>query len=300
MHAVCTLLAAAAAIASIVAWIWLIALMFRNGETVWAILLIVSIVIPIGPLIALVLFITRWSLVRRPALVLITSTAVGIIALTLSLASRVAGARLVASTQSPVIEVSTPSTPAEESLPDDDHRVEEETIEIPPVPATPPPVATPVKLTTPPRSVARASRARPAPDRGEAAGLSSQPSDSRAGPSTERSRMPAAERGRPPVWLKVVNLPSSGSGQMRVLRLQIGNSASQPIIELTVQLEYVSARGNLLGRWTTIHVPEEPIVDATATNTFDLRAFFVPQFTETVRAHVEAAVFQDGSRWTAY
>ncbi|MBL9127629.1 MAG: hypothetical protein JNL97_08280 [Verrucomicrobiales bacterium] len=100
-----------------------------------------------------------------------------------------------------------------------------------------------------------------------------------------------------PLTIDSVRVGEPNPNQMRELRARARNTADQAVREARLSLEYFDARGLRLGRWTTVHSEPTPFVAARATNEFSLQAFFVPQFTKSVRVDVEFVRFADGGRW---
>ena len=62
----------------------------------------------------------------------------------------------------------------------------------------------------------------------------------------------------------------------------VENPTERAVMELKLDLDYLDARGNRLGSWTTIHSTGGPLVPPMTTNQCELQAFFVPQFTRAV------------------
>jgi formate-dependent nitrite reductase membrane component NrfD len=70
------ILLAIAILAGLAAWIWLITVAFKNQEKGWGIALIVSLFLPISPIVGLVFLVLKWGIARRPGILYLASLAV--------------------------------------------------------------------------------------------------------------------------------------------------------------------------------------------------------------------------------
>jgi hypothetical protein len=273
-----------AALAGLIAWIWMLVVAFQNKQTMWGVALLVSGLIGIGPLVALAFMVMHWSIAKTPGIIFLSSTALGIV-----------GAVMVASSmQRQIAELQ------EQAAFSMDEEAMVRNVEPPPAPEPPEettaqdlPPAEPAL--TPTRAASASPSQRPTP-------LARPPVSSRELLGTdevEEQEAPRRVRDRriSPVTVHVVKLGDPTPTRMRILRLRLGNPTEREIAEITLRLEYLDDRGNELGRWRTVHTASETLARSASTNEIDVRAFFVPLFTRRARVAVEGVAFADGERW---
>lgn len=284
-----------ASLAGLAAWIWLIQAAFRNGEKNWGVVLVIAIFVPfVGPLVALVFAIRFWSIASGASRVFVAAcvlTLVGTLGLMASLRRMAldftespefaAAARELAEAQADIDLDRSGPTDTSPSEPADA-----------PVPPTPPAQPRPRPQARPPQSPAP-SRRPPA----SSAGNTTDAAQPQSPPIVPPQEPPARDRPFPPVRVETVSLGEPGPNQIRLVEARIRNPEPHGVRELRLGLTYLDANGLRLGRWMTVHAESTNIVAAAATNTFTLRAFFVPQFTRNLRLEVEGVLFDNGDRW---
>lgn len=271
-----------AGLASLVAWIWLIVWAFQNQEKGWGIVLIVASPAPvIGPLLGIVFCILKWRQVRQPAIILITSTVVGLIGLGVVLREAQKAVQEALQQQAGEVQVRQllEASRAANAAPS----VPEEPVE--PTPEPPPSVAGPVPPPPAPRPVRR-------PD----------PVESRGAPP--RAQNPTVARtgavrpaNLPPLEAKFLSLGQVQNNQLRSVRVRLLNEVSKTVREVKLTLHYVDAKGKRLNSWTTVHGPLDSMVAPQGTNDVEVQGFFVPRFAERVDIEVNGVAFSDGTRW---
>ncbi|MCC6231250.1 MAG: hypothetical protein IT580_01315 [Verrucomicrobiales bacterium] len=258
-------------------WIWLTRVAFQHREQVWGWLLVASIFLPIGPFVGLAFAILRWRIARAPAMLILGSGLVAIFGAFLMIwSAQDAQITLTTSTSS----ASQEGAPVSESS------------------APPPPTDTMVHPEATPGAPAKAARA-PSSPASVTPPKNPGPGNESSTPSTPGRRSADSDRdpARPPVQLEVLQLGDPAPNQLRLLRVLARNEDSRPVRELKIELEYLDRRGVRLGRWTTVHSDSPAVVGGATSSPVNLQAFFVPQFTKSVRLGVEGVVFADGTRW---
>lgn len=270
------LLMVLAGLGLLVAQIWMIVVAFQNDEKVWGILFIVSFVIPIGLFVVIAFMAVKWSIARRPAILFLSS--LGVFILSFLLVAQGASKAMAEAVESGELQAQVRRTAQpEESRPAPEPRPAE--------PAPEPRRAPPKPATPPPARPAAPSETRPAD--AATAGAAARPGESQPPPAPSTS----------PVTVEMVSLGEPTPTQMRNVRLRLGNEARSSVVEVKLDLDYLDARGARLGSWRTVHSGTDPLAGAQATNEFELQAFFVPQFTRSVRPRVDSVRFGDGTRW---
>ncbi len=289
-----------ASLAGLAAWIWLIQAAFRNGERNWGVVLVIAIFVPfVGPLVALVFAIRFWSISGSASRVFVAAcvlTLIGTLGLMASLRRMAldftespefaAAAREMAEAQAEIDRTgptdASPSEPANPPAaptpPASDH---------PPVQPRPRPQPRSPQPTTP-------NRRTPPSSVGDTTAAAQPQSPPIVPPPQEP---PVRDRTFPPVRVETVSLGEPGPNQIRLVEARIRNPEPHGVREIRLGLTYLDANGLRLGRWMTVHSESSNIVAAAATNTFTLRAFFVPQFTRNLRLDVEGVLFDNGDRW---
>lgn len=273
-------------------WIWLIVEAFRNQEKNWGIALIVSLFLPvIGPILGIVFVILRWRIAQRPAYLLMASLVIGVLGFAITaMQARRAIAEMADLAESQVeIPARGSASPSPDSADDSGGEPSLPPRLRPSPPSIPPPPAPSPRKPDGPAEMAAAGRTSHSPP--------PTPARAVAEPEVKPATASALEPREPVVRLKVLRLGDPSPNQLRTLRIEARHPSPKSITELKLSLEYLDARGNRLGRWTTVHVASEPLRGSGATNEFDLQAFFVPQFTHDVRLKIESLGFADGSRW---
>lgn len=269
---------------SVIAWIWLIVVMFKNKETMWGVLLIVSPFILIGPIVALVLIVMKWNMVKRPAILMLAN--IPIAALGSFLVARDAQRALQELAQ------------AEEFS----SQVEETASATLPAPGSPEPtqalVVTGTEATASPAVPPPQPVSNPRPVRKPRTDFATRPPNS----DTSSIEPPPSviDTGVSPVQLDVISLSDHTPNRLRTVHLRIRNPSAQAVKELRLELRYLDAQGRPLGNWVTVHgSSSDEVAKGSSTNEFKMQAFFVPQFTDRVRLEVEGVKFADGTRWPA-
>lgn len=294
------LLAIAAAV-SIAAWIWFIVVAFRHDEKIWGALLLASLILPIGPFVALVFCILHWPIARRPAFVLISSALVA--GLGTFLLVRQARQELAQLSQDAASGTWAPAFPPST------------TPNLSPEPRTlPPPASRPTSIQNPtqppPVSPVPTSPATDQPDPSQQhltttpspSTPTNQPSIPLPQPTPDGSEpLPTSDPIRdlrlPPAHIELLRLGEAQPNQMRRLQVRVTNHTRSPISEVKIDLEYFGDRGQRLGSWTTIHPFDPRPLAARQSLDLEVQAFFVPQLTRQVRLSIKGALHSDGTRW---
>ncbi len=283
-----------AGIVNAIAWIWLIVVTFRNGETMWGSLLIASFILPIGPFVALVLFLLKWEIVRKPALVFLTSTAFMILGGVVVATQARGSLEQLAAAGNLSVDTDQAGAPA-----------------VPQSPVAPDPEPAPAGTSTTPQPTASPRRGRasrqvgprtPMMARPESAtppnGIPSPQASNRIGSQTATESTWTANPLVAPVHVDFLRLGEPNPNRIRRVQVRIRNPSPLAVKELRLGLDYLDMHGQRLGHWMTIATPnDDHLASRHSTNEFDLQAFFVPQFTESVGLNVEGVLFANGSRW---
>ncbi len=304
-------LLALAAIGGLVAWIWLIIEVFRKGEKGWGVALIVATVLPvIGTVIQLAFLWMRRRDYSGPIRAIVICAVLAAL-VSFPLQRRAASAFEEAlNTASSETGLASPDddASAETAAKNDETSPAETSSEAAPINAT---VSATSVAKNPPwparedprhlRSVARKStnavpRPEPAsPDNSEPSATGTSTNLATGDSLFSPTPLPKADPSQ--AQLTVLGLGASTGEALRTLRLRVANTAKQPIRELKLQLEYLDANGSRMGEWTTLHRGSDTVVNAHATNEFDLHAFFVPTFAKDVRVRLLRIRYADDTEW---
>jgi hypothetical protein len=299
------LLAIAGAV-SLAAWIWFIVVAFRHNEKIWGALLVASLILPIGPFVALVFCILHWPIARRPAFALISSALVA--GLGTFLLVRQAQEELAQLSQDDQQVGWSPAIPAppeptvnfepQGASPPSSRAAKTPRPTLPPTASPIPPPLTPDHpdtLTPPPTTILAVS---------ESTNRTRQPRPEIALSEThlsETTNPPIANPHRdlrlPPARIELLRLGEAQPNQIRRLQVRLTNETRSPIREVKIDLEYFGDRGQRLGSWTTIHPFDPRPLAANQSLELEVQAFFVPQLTRQVRLTLKGALHADGTRW---
>lgn len=272
------LLAVVSGLTTLVAAIWLIVIAFKNKDTLWGAGMIVGLFVPIIGLVATVWYaIVRWQQCSTAAITYFAGNILAVIAAGLLITKGVSEIQnspemQAAMTQAAEARNNTARPPANapEAAPET----------APPPPQTPAPKPAPKP----------AAPAKPAPARAT-------PSPATPKPIEPTPRPPAIDPNAIPIAVSMLSISEAGPNQLRTIRVQLANPGPQPVREIKLDLAYLSASGERIGGWTTVHSGTGNLAEARSTNSFSMTAFFVPRFTEKVRLGVASIVYADGSRW---
>lgn len=311
MTAILLTLLVLAAIGGLVAWIWLIAEVFRRGEKGWGMALIVATFVPIvGTLVQLAFLWMRRREYARPIRLVVGCSVLAVI-VSFPLQRRAASAMedaLEAAASETVPSASDDSAPADNPTKNSTSNPTETASDAAPVNATVSATSIAKRPPWPAREDPR--RPRSGPPKSTSAAVRTEPVSTAtpepdaAGTVTNRaagddlfSPTPAPKADPSRAELTVLGLGEPTGEALRSLRLRLANTAPQPIRELKLQLEYLDAKGSRMGEWTTVHRGSDTVVSANATNEFELHAFFVPAFAKDVRVRLLRIRYADDTEW---
>lgn len=302
-----------AAIGGLVAWISLIIAVFRQGEKGWGVTLIVTTFVPIvGTLIQLAfLWMRRRQHAEQIRIIVGCSVLAAVVSVPLQkrAASAVEEAMNIAAAESALAnpedsasEENTAETRApsraessSEAAPTNATISATSITKNPPWPTRDDPRRSRPGTPKPTKAVARVEPTSTATL--EVSTTATVTATNRASAEELFSPTPVPKADPSRAELTVLGLGEPAGEALRPLRLRLANSAKQPIRELKLQLEYLDAQGSRMGEWTTLHRGSDTVVNANATNEFELPAFFVPTFAKDVRVHLLRIRYADDTEW---